>query len=295
MPHFEKMLYDNALLIELMTEVWKETQSDRLRTRVSETIAWLARTMRAPDGGFASSYDADSEGEEGRFYLWTSKEITNVLGHGEEAALFAQVYDVTEGGNWEGRTILNRLNALALLNHDEEQVLDECRHKLFLERNKRKKPSWDDKVLADWNGLTIRALARAGDTFATPERITLGESAYAFVCSRMISGGRLYHSYRGGKLKGPATSADYAKMISAALALHQVTNEKRYLDDAVAWTAIMNRHYTRRAAATTSSLTTPATLFCGPFPRAMMRFPIRTQPCSRIWRTFTPSQATPPI
>ncbi len=199
--------------------------------------------MLVPGGGFAASYDADSEGEEGRYYVWTAKEITNVLGGGEQAALFAQVYDVTEGGNWEGKTILNRLNALALLSRDEEQALDECRQKLFKVREKRKKPGWDDKVLADWNGLVIRALARAGDLFEQPEWIKLAEGAYSFVCSRMITGGRLFHSYRGDKLKGPATSTDYANMISAALALYQVTNEKRYLDDAVTWTAIMNRHY----------------------------------------------------
>jgi hypothetical protein len=242
-PHFEKMLYDNALLIELMTEVWKETQSDRLRARVAETIGWLSRDMIAPGGAFASSYDADSEGEEGKFYVWSSKEITNILGHGEEAALFAQVYDVTEGGNWEGKTILNRLNALALLSREEEQILDECRAKLFSVRERRKKPGCDDKALADWNGLAIRALAKAGETFIRPEWIALAETAYAFVCSRMISDGRLFHSFRGGKLKGPGTSTDYANMISAGLALFQATNNKRYLDDAVAWTAIMNRHY----------------------------------------------------
>ena len=242
-PHFEKMLYDNALLIELMTEVWKETQSDRLRARVSETIGWLTRDMLVPGGGFAASYDADSDGVEGKFYVWTAKEVTDILGHGEEAALFAQVYDVTESGNWEGKTILNRLDALALLNSGEERVLDECRAKLFKVREKRTKPGWDDKVLADWNGLAIRALARAGDTFGQPEWIKLAEGAYDFVVSRMISGGRLFHSWRNGKLKGPATSADCANMISASLTLYQVTNEKRYLDNAVLWTAIVNRHY----------------------------------------------------
>ncbi len=242
-PHFEKMLYDNALLIELMTEVWKETQSDRLRARVTETIAWLKRDMLAPGGGFASSYDADSEDEEGKFYVWTAEEITNVLGRGEQAAIFAQVYDVTEGGNWEGKTILNRLNALALLGRDEERSLDACRQKLFEAREKRTKPGWDDKVLADWNGLAIRALARAGDAFGKPEWISLAGDAYAFVSGQMISGGRLFHSFRAGKLKAPATSADYANMIAAALVLFQVENKKRYLDDAIAWTAIMNRHY----------------------------------------------------
>jgi uncharacterized protein YyaL (SSP411 family) len=242
-PHFEKMLYDNALLIELMTEVWRETQSDRLKARVSETIGWIERDMIVPGGGFAASYDADSEGEEGKFYVWTAAEITAVVGNGERAALFSQVYDVTEGGNWEGKTILNRLNALALLSREEEALLDECREKLFEVREKRKKPGWDDKVLADWNGLAIRAIANAGDCFRQPQWIALARTAYDFVSNRMFANGRLFHSFRQGKLKAPATSADYANMISAALALYQVTVEKRYLDDAAAWTQIMNRHY----------------------------------------------------
>ncbi len=242
-PHFEKMLYDNALLIELMTEVWKETQSDRLKARVAETIGWIERDMIVPGGGFAASYDADSEGEEGKFYVWTAAEITGLLGNGERTAVFSQIYDVTEGGNWEGKTILNRLNALALLNSQEEQALDECRRKLFEVREKRKKPSWDDKVLADWNGLAIRAIAKAGDAFRRPEWIELAGKAYAFVQCKMFANGRLFHSFRQDKLKAPATSADYANMISAALALQQITGEQHYLDDAIAWTAFMNAHY----------------------------------------------------
>ena len=242
-PHFEKMLYDNALLIELMTEVWKETQSDRLRARVTETVAWLAREMTVEGGGLAASYDADSEGEEGKFYVWTAEEITDVLGQGEESALFAQVYDVTEGGNWEGKTILNRLNALALLNRDEEQSLAESRAKLFAVREKRPKPGWDDKVLADWNGLAIRALAKAGSALRKPEWIAMAEAAHEFVLKRMAIGGRLFHSYRAGRMKAPATSADYANMIAGAVALHQMTGKKQYLDDAVRWTAILDRHY----------------------------------------------------
>ena len=237
------MLYDNALLIELMTEVWKETQSDRLKARVNETIGWIERDMIVPGGGFAASYDADSEGEEGKFYVWTAREITSVLGNGEQAAIFSQVYDVTEGGNWEGKTILNRLNALALLNRKEEEALQESLQKLFEVRKKRAKPGWDDKVLADWNGLAIRAIAKAGDAFRRPEWVELAAKAYAFVQSKMFTDGRLFHSFRQDKLKAPATSADYANMISAALALHQITGEKRYLGDAASWTAFMNEHY----------------------------------------------------
>jgi uncharacterized protein YyaL (SSP411 family) len=242
-PHFEKMLYDNALLIELMTEVWKETQSPLLKQRVTETAAWLKREMTVEGGGFASSYDADSEGEEGKYYVWTAAEIMEVIGRGEAAALFAQVYDVTEGGNWEGKTILNRLDALEPLPRDDEEMLAACRAKLFDARQARVRPGWDDKVLADWNGLAIRALARAGDTFLKPEWIAMAEAAYAFVSSRLTSADRLLHSYRAGRAKAPATAADYANMISAAIALYQVTNEPRYLDDALAWNEVMTRHY----------------------------------------------------
>jgi uncharacterized protein YyaL (SSP411 family) len=150
---------------------------------------------------------------------------------------------VTEGGNWEGKTILNRLNALALLSRGEEAALDECLKRLFNARENRVKPGWDDKVLADWNGLAIRAIAGAGDAFQRPEWIALAAKAYGFILSHMFKEGRLFHSFRQGRLKAPATSADYANMISAALTLHQVTGEQRYLDDAIAWTAVMNRHY----------------------------------------------------
>jgi uncharacterized protein YyaL (SSP411 family) len=105
------------------------------------------------------------------------------------------------------------------------------------------KPGWDDKVLADWNGLAIRAIARAGEAFQRPEWIALAAKAYGFIVSHMFRDGRLFHSFRQGRLKAPATSADYANMISAALTLHQVTGEGSYLTDAVAWTAVMNRHY----------------------------------------------------
>jgi uncharacterized protein YyaL (SSP411 family) len=242
-PHFEKMLYDNALLIDLMTEVWKETHSDRLKTRITETVDWLKREMTVEGGGFAASYDADSEGEEGKFYVWTAQEITNLLGRGEDAALFAQTYDVTEGGNWEGHTILNRLNALASLSRDEEASLTRSRQTLFEAREKRIKPGWDDKVLADWNGLTIRALARAGNAMGKPEWVAMAERAYAFVTANMIRDGRLFHSFREGKLKAPATCTDYANMISAAVALYPVVRDAKYLSDAKAWAATLDKHY----------------------------------------------------
>jgi uncharacterized protein len=241
-PHFEKMLYDNALLLDLLTEVWRETQAPLFKTRVAETVAWLKREMIADGGGFAASLDADSEGEEGKFYVWSLDEILSVLGP-EEGRFFAQVYDVTPDGNFEGHTILNRLSSLPLRSAEDEQRLATAREKLLAARAKRVRPGWDDKVLADWNGLMIAALARASLIFAQPEWLELAERAFAFVVTRMSENGRLRHAYRAGIAKAPATASDYANVILGALRLHEATGEQRYFDQASAWTESLDRHY----------------------------------------------------
>jgi uncharacterized protein YyaL (SSP411 family) len=241
-PHFEKMLYDNALLIDLLTEVWRETHNPLFQVRIEETVAWLAREMIAEGGGFAASLDADSEGEEGKFYVWSADEIAEVLGP-DDARLFGAVYDVTPDGNWEGHTILNRLDVLTLLSEEEEAHLATLRAKLFERRAQRVRPGWDDKVLADWNGLMIAALARASVVFAQPEWLKLAERAFAFVESRMTVDGRLMHSFRDGRAKAPATASDYANMIWGALRLYQATQKPEYLERATAWTAILDKHY----------------------------------------------------
>jgi uncharacterized protein YyaL (SSP411 family) len=241
-PHFEKMLYDNALLIELMTEVYRETRSPLYRARVAETVAWLEREMIAEGGGFAASLDADSEGEEGKFYVWSRDEVLRVLGE-EDGRYFAGVYDVTTDGNFEGHNILNRLNRLALRSDEEEARLAKLRAKLMAERDKRVRPGWDDKVLADWNGLMIAALARASGVFERPEWLELAKRAFDFVVTRMTDKGRLLHAYRGGKAKAPATASDYANMIWAALRLNEATNEQRYFDQATAWAVVLDKHY----------------------------------------------------
>ncbi len=241
-PHFEKMLYDNALLIELMTEVYRETQSPLYKTRIAETVAWLEREMIAEGGGFAASLDADSEGEEGKFYVWSLAEILDVLGE-EDGRFFADVYDVTADGNWEGHTILNRLSALELASEADEQRLAEMRDKLLAERAGRVRPGWDDKVLADWNGLMIAALARAATIFDVPHWLELAKSAFDFVTTRMEADGRLRHAYREGQVKAPATASDYANMIWAALRLHEATTEPNYFTRAQVWTDVLDRHY----------------------------------------------------
>jgi uncharacterized protein YyaL (SSP411 family) len=241
-PHFEKMLYDNALLVDLLTEVWRETQDPLFKVRIFETVDWLLREMIAEGGGFAASYDADSEGEEGKFYVWTAREIEELLGP-EDAAFFAKVYDVAPEGNWEGHTILNRLGSMGVLSDEDEHRLAAMRTKLVKARDARVHPGWDDKVLADWNGLMIAALARASQVFERPDWLAAAERAFAFVATSMTATGRLLHAYRKGRAAAPATASDYANMIWAALRLYQATARDTYLAAARRWTDVLDRHY----------------------------------------------------
>ncbi|HRN88133.1 thioredoxin domain-containing protein [Hyphomicrobium sp.] len=241
-PHFEKMLYDNALLIDLMTEVWRETKSPLLEARVAETVGWLSREMVVDGGGFAAALDADSEGEEGKFYVWSQQEIDRVLG-AEDAAVFAKAYDVLPDGNWEGHTILNRLDTKTLGSDDEEAKLAALRTKLLDARASRIRPGWDDKVLADWNGLTIAALARAGVVFDRSDWVTMAREAFTYVTEKMTVDGRIVHAIRHGRGRAPGTAHDYANMIWAALRLYQATGEASDLTQAIAWVEILDRHY----------------------------------------------------
>ncbi|WP_024274968.1 thioredoxin domain-containing protein [Hyphomicrobium sp. 802] len=254
-PHFEKMLYDNALLIDLMTEVWRETQDPLFKIRIAETVAWLKREMIGEAGGFAASLDADSEGEEGKFYVWHEKEIVDVLGP-EDAAIFGKVYGVTRDGNFsdhaavtasgriEGPTILNRLESQSFSSDEAEARLSEMRAKLLTRRAGRVRPGWDDKILADWNGLMIAAMSRAAIVFDQPEWLGMAEAAFTCVATKLSAGGdRLYHSYRGGLAKAPATASDYANMIWAALRLYEATLSDRYLSQAQRWAAVLDTHY----------------------------------------------------
>lgn len=245
-PHFEKMLYDNAQLLDLMTTVWQETRDPLLETRIKETAAWVLREMVADadkpvGGGFAATLDADSEGHEGKFYVWSWAEVEAVLG--PDAALFCEVYDVTEQGNWEETNILNRLDALDLLDPAAEAKLAECRCKLFGERAKRVRPGWDDKVLADWNGLMIAAMARAGAALGKPDWLAAAERAFVFVRDHMQADGRLMHSWRGGVLKHRGTLDDHANMARAALQLYELTGDAAYVEQARTWVAVCERHF----------------------------------------------------
>ncbi len=240
-PHFEKMLYDNALLVELMTQVWDQTRDPLLEVRIGETIGWLLREMRGAGGAFTSSLDADSEGVEGKFYVWQEAEIDELLG--EAAEFFKSVYDVTGPGNWENSTILNRSGRLELQDAAAETRLALNRAILATARAKRIRPGWDDKILADWNGLAIAALALAGTVFDNATWIEAAVTAFDFISQTMRDGDRLLHSHRDGNSQHRAMLEDYSHMCLGALRLHQATGEARFVEQAEAWIAILDRHH----------------------------------------------------
>ena len=240
-PHFEKMLYDNAQLLELLALAHEHTGDPLFRQRAEETVGWLAREMTTGEGAFAASLDADSEGEEGKFYVWSNAEIVEALGPAD-AAFFVQHYDVSDGGNFEGQNILNRLNDLPRSKEDDAR-LAMLRQALLIVRSKRVRPGLDDKVLADWNGEMIAALANAGAMLAEPSWIERAARAFDFVAQQMTRGDRLGHSFRDGRLLYPGLASDFAAMIRAALALHEATGEGRYLQQAVAWQRAFDANY----------------------------------------------------
>jgi len=239
-PHFEKMLYDNAQLLELLALAARQTGNPLFAERARETVNWLGREMTTAEGVFSASLDADSEGEEGKFYVWSADEVARGLGR--DAAFFARHYDVTPAGNFEGHNILNRLARVPRTAEDDGR-LALLREKLFMLRSKRIRPGLDDKVLADWNGLMIAALANAGAILGEPGWVGRGARAFDFIAGAMTRGDRLGHSWRRGRLLYPGLASDFAAMIRAALALYEATGEQRYLQQAVAWQHAFDRHY----------------------------------------------------
>ena len=244
-PHFEKMLYDNALLLDFLLTVAARTNNPLYRQRVEETADWTLREMVAESGGFAASLDADSEGEEGRFYVWSEAEIEDVLTNfpKQTVSAFMSHYDVTTAGNWETKVILNRRLDKMLADAETESAMTRCRAALLVRRDKRVRPDWDDKVLADWNGLMITAMARAARVFRRDDWAAAAKRAYTVVATEMTVDGRLRHSYRDGRLRHPATLDDYANMIRAALSLYEVNGDDAALDQAEVWLKVVDDHY----------------------------------------------------
>jgi uncharacterized protein YyaL (SSP411 family) len=240
-PHFEKMLYDNAELLDLLALDFAVSQNPLYLERAAETVIWLRREMTTAEGGFASFLDADSEGEEGKYYVWSLTEVEQALG-AEDGAFFAAKYDVSAAGNFEGRNILNRINSLLDIPEDAGR-LAMLRSKLQQKRSIRTRPGLDDKVLADWNGLMIASLANAATAFGRPAWLVPARTAFTFVAQTMSRADRLGHSFRAGGLLFPGLASDYAAMIRAALALHEATGEADDLVQALKWQAALDAHH----------------------------------------------------
>ncbi len=230
-PHFEKMLYDNAQYVSLLTRVWLATSNPLYRIRIEETINFVLSQMTTPEGLFASSYDADSEGEEGKYYIWSKSEIETVLGP-VSASQFCHHYGVTSAGNWERHNILNRSHNISLQNHEIEASLSSARKQLLSSRATRPKPGFDNKVLADWNGLMISALAEAAWVFQQSHWAAAARSAMAAILRIHWHDNRLFHSSKGTDARHEATSDGYANLITACRALHLLTADAEYLNTA---------------------------------------------------------------
>ncbi|MBT5266146.1 MAG: thioredoxin domain-containing protein [Rhodospirillaceae bacterium] len=238
-PHFEKMLYDNAAFIECLTQIWTETGNPLYEQRAAETVAWLLREMVVGDahgeGGFAGTLDADSEGEEGRFYVWSEPEIDSHLAEMDPEIIngFKTVYDVTSGGNWEGNTILNRRRMRGPYSAEREADFGKIRALLLCARASRPRPTLDDKVLADWNGMMIAALSRAARTFDRPDWLDAALQAHAFVIKSLERDGRFLHSWCRGEARHPGTLDDHAQMALASIALFEATGKRVFLERAI--------------------------------------------------------------
>ncbi len=262
-PHFEKMLYDNGQILELLASAWAVGREPLFKARAEETVDWLLAEMRAaaeepgvdekgrPAGpvvpAFAASYDADSEGEEGLFYLWTPESLRAVLDE-DEAAVIEEAYAVTADGNFEGQTILNRRHAPLSVDPDEEARLAPLRRRLYEARAKRIWPGWDDKVLADWNGMMIAGLVQAGRTFERPDWLTAARAALLFLRDHLLVEGRLHHSWRRGVVKHQATLDDHAHLARAALLLFEATGDSEAFDFARKLVDLARQHYWDDAA-----------------------------------------------
>ncbi|HOV05398.1 MAG TPA: thioredoxin domain-containing protein, partial [Kaistiaceae bacterium] len=234
-----------ALLIEALARAYRETGNALFATRIEETIDWLKAEMLTTEGGFSASLDADSEGQEGRFYVWHRSEIESILG--PDADLFCEVYDIATGGNWAGVSIPNRSRFGRALAADETERLAVARTTLASARATRPRPGLDDKVLADWNGFAIAAIADAAALFDRTDWLELATGAYRFVAESMTRDGRLGHAWRTGKLTFPGLSSDVAAMARAATVLFETTGEAGYLADAERFVAALDAHHRAEA------------------------------------------------
>ena len=257
-PHFEKMLYDQAMLAMAYTEAYQATGKEDYGKTAREIFTYVLRDMTAPEDGFYSAEDADSEGEEGKFYLWTQEEVRQALGN-EEADFVARVFNIEKDGNFaeqatrrrSGVNILHLTKALGelasylnLSQHDLQKHLELIRQKLFAYREKRVHPMKDDKVLTDWNGLMIAALAKGAQAFDEPQYAEAACRAADFILGNMRKpDGRLLHRYRDSQAGVEANLDDYAFLVWGLIELYEAIFDARHLEVALELTSDMVRHF----------------------------------------------------
>jgi len=236
-PHFEKMLYDNALLVRLGAHLWQATGDAEVHRVTHQTIAWIAREMTSPEGGFYSSLDADSEGHEGRYYVWDSREIETLLG--EDASLLVAYWGVTQEGNFEGRNILHVprhpdafANAHGVTLPELRTAIDRAERILLDAREQRIRPARDEKILTGWNGLMLRGIAEAARVFDDAELAAMAVRSGEFLFGTLVREGRVMRSYKDGIAKIPGFLEDHAALGLAAIALYNLTFDRAWLDRA---------------------------------------------------------------
>ncbi len=231
-PHFEKMLYDNALLLQWLAKLSHTSAKNLYKCRIAQTVDWLQKTMQLEDDVFCSSLDADSQGQEGQFYVWSEVEIDHLLT--TQAAEFCKQYGVSRTGNWEGHNILhqNHLN----FDRSRESMLAPLLVKLQQQREQRVHPDRDDKVLTDWNAMLITGLAMAGMMYRCDTWIKLAQQTFTALQQRLYRDEQWLHAYRGQQYTSQGFLDDYAAIIEAALTLHCVTGQVMYLEKARQWT-----------------------------------------------------------
>jgi len=268
-PHFEKMLYDQALVAAIYAEGWQATERPRLKKKFEDRARgicdYVLRDLTSPEGGFYSSEDADSEGLEGLFYIWTKDEVEQVLGDERVAKLFCSHYDVSDFGNWlhpgdnhvpaGAKNILQVVRPLETIAQIEQAPIEEieglmadARSKLLEVRGKRTRPGLDDKILSGWNGLMIGALAKVGAVFGEPRYVQAAERAADFVLDHMAADGRLLAASGKGEARLTAYSSDYAYLIDGLLELYQATGDFGRVRQAEQLADTLHRHYWDSAA-----------------------------------------------
>ncbi len=244
-PHFEKMLYDNALLARLYLEGYQASGDPFFRQVVEEILAYVEREMMSPEGGFYSTQDADSEGAEGKFFVWDQDEVMRILGD-DVGEIFCRYYDVTDVGNFEHKNILHPTLEMAQLARlfqrdvdETTQLIARAKDTLFAVREQRVKPGRDDKILTSWNGLMISAFAEAYKVLGHPGYLEVARRSIHFVQTALCREGRLLRSYKDGQAKFNAYLDDYACFSAALLDVYEATFEPEYLDRAVAFTDVL--------------------------------------------------------